>query len=652
MRRLVWLFAAIAASCVESIGALADDEMGGCPSTVAASMNSPAWTAESNQSSAWFGVSVGSAGDVNGDGYADVVVGANFFDNGEVEEGRAFVYHGTANGLEPSPAWTAESDQVNAQFAVSVAGAGDVNGDGFSDVIIGAYGYDNGQDAEGRVYVYLGSKTGLESSAGWVIEGDQAGAELGWSVACAGDVNDDGYADVIVGAGGFDNPQPNEGRAYLYLGSASGLGVAPAWTVESDQPNAFLGNSVAGAGDINGDGYSDVIVGAYLHSDGEFQEGRALVFHGSSSGLASSAAWAAESNQVQSYFGNSVSGAGDVNGDGYADVIVGAWSYDNGQVDEGRAYVYLGSSSGLGTSAAWTAEGEQPEAFFGASVASAGDVDEDGYSDVIIGAFRYHNGEADEGQSSVYHGSATGLSPAAAWAAESDQSGAQFGVSVGGAGDVNNDGYADVIVGAWGYDGGQVDEGRAYAYLGGAGGLIPLGACCRASGECALTHAAQCQSPDEFQGEGSVCIPDGCPPPVGACCLLAFCTAVSEATCQSYHGSYQGDGEPCVPMICETSGADVIIGPADMTPRSVPNPSLGTSRIYFWLPESAPITVRVFGASGRAIRTLHDGPHAAGAVVLPWDGRDDAGREVPSGIYLTRVDTAVGVTAGRVTVAR
>lgn len=105
-------------------------------------------------------------------------------------------------------------------------------------------------------------------------------------------------------------------------------------------------------------------------------------------------------------------------------------------------------------------------------------------------------------------------------------------------------------------------------------------------------------------------------------------------------------------MICETSGADVIIGPADMTPRSVPNPSLGTSRIYFWLPESAPITVRVFGASGRAIRTLHDGPHAAGAVVLPWDGRDDAGREVPSGIYLTRVDTAVGVTAGRVTVAR
>src|SRR5206468_1844262 len=111
---------------------------------------SPAWTAESNQANAQFGSAVATAGDVNGDGYADVIVGASLFDNGETYEGRAFVYLGSASGLVTSPVWTAESDQAGALFGSSVATAGDVNGDGFSDVIVGASSYDNGQTNEGR----------------------------------------------------------------------------------------------------------------------------------------------------------------------------------------------------------------------------------------------------------------------------------------------------------------------------------------------------------------------------------------------------------------------------------------------------------------------------------------------------------------------
>ena len=166
-------------------------------------------------------------------------------------------------------------------------------------------------------------------------------------MATAGDVNGDGYADVIVGAPNYDNGQTDEGRAFVYYGSASGLSTTANWTAESNQASAYFGYSVATAGDVNGDGYADVIVGAPNYDNGQTDEGRAFVYHGSASGLSATANWTAESNQASAYFGYSVATAGDVNGDGYADVIVGAPNYDNGQTDEGRAFVYHGSASGL-----------------------------------------------------------------------------------------------------------------------------------------------------------------------------------------------------------------------------------------------------------------------------------------------------------------
>src|SRR6185503_5629670 len=107
-----------------------------------------------------------------------------------------------------------------------------VNGDGYADVIVGAPFYDNGQADEGRTFVYLGSATGLAVSAAWTAESNQAGAQLGWSVGTAGDVNGDGFADVIVGAYQYDNGQDNEGRAFVYHGSATGFCLAEASTTE------------------------------------------------------------------------------------------------------------------------------------------------------------------------------------------------------------------------------------------------------------------------------------------------------------------------------------------------------------------------------------------------------------------------------------
>ncbi len=459
------------------------------------------WTAESNQAGAAFGACVSTAGDVNGDGYSDVIVGAINYDNGETDEGRAFVYHGSASGLSATANWTAEGNQVNAVFGGRVSTAGDVNGDGYSDVIIAAAHYDNGQSEEGRVYVYHGSASGLSVSANWTAESDQTGAEFGSSVSTAGDVNGDGYSDVIVGAWLFDNGQTDEGRAYVYYGSSSGLSATANWTAESDQAGAYFG-VVSTAGDVNGDGYSDVIIGAYLYDNGQTDEGKAFVYHGSASGLSVSANWTAESNQAGAAFGACVSTAGDVNGDGYSDVIVGAINYDNGETDEGRAFVYHGSASGLSATANWTAEGNQVNAVFGGRVSTAGDVNGDGYSDVIIAAAHYDNGQSEEGRVYVYHGSASGLSVSANWTAESDQTGAEFGSSVSTAGDVNGDGYSDVIVGAWLFDNGQTDEGRAYVYHGSAGGLSATASWTAESDQASAHFGISVSTAGDVNGDG------------------------------------------------------------------------------------------------------------------------------------------------------
>ncbi|NLD38164.1 MAG: hypothetical protein GX654_14965 [Desulfatiglans sp.] len=428
--------------------------------------NTPSWTEETDQGSSYFGFSIASAGDVNGDGYSDVIVGAYGYDNDVTHEGRAFVYYGSASGLSNTPSWTAESGQGPPYydynyFGSSVASAGDVNGDGYSDVIVGAHGYDNGQTNEGKVFVYYGSSSGLSNMPSWTAESNQAESHFGVSVASAGDVNGDGYSDIIVGAHLYG---AYAGRTFVYHGSSSGLSSEPAWIAESDKADAQFGWSVASAGDVNGDGYSDVIVGAYVYDNGQTNEGRAIVYHGSASGLSNTPSWTAESNQAESQFGYSVASAGDVNGDGYSDVIVGVRLYDNVEINEGRVFVYYGSSSGLSNTPAWTAEADQTDARFGNSVASAGDVNKDGYSDIIVGAYFYDNSEIDEGRAFVYYGSSSGLGNTPRWTAESDQANAEFGYSVASAGDVNGDGYSDVIVGARYYDNGQTNEGRAFAY--------------------------------------------------------------------------------------------------------------------------------------------------------------------------------------------
>ena len=341
---------------------------------------------------------------MNGDGYSDVIVGAYSFSNGQSFEGITYVYHGSASGLSLTSSWSAEGNQVSANFGYSVSTAGDVNGDGYSDVIIGAHGFNNGQSTEGAAFVFHGSSSGLSLTSSWSAEGNQVNAYLGYSVSSAGDVNGDGYTDVIVGAKSYDNGQSNEGAAFVFHGSASGISLISNWSAEGNQVNALFGYSVSTAGDVNGDGYSDVIIGAPDFDNGQTNEGMAYVYHGSASGLSLISIWSADGNQVDAHFGNSVSTAGDVNGDGYSDVIIGAPYFDYGQTDEGVAYVYHGSASGLSLTSNWIGEENQGGAFYGYSVSAAGDVNGDGYSDIIVGASRFTYGQTEEGEAFVYYG--------------------------------------------------------------------------------------------------------------------------------------------------------------------------------------------------------------------------------------------------------
>jgi hypothetical protein len=461
------------------------------------------WAVEADHPRNEFGQSVASAGDVNGDGYSDLIVGNSLFNTGINEAGRVLVYYGSTSGLSTTPSWVVQGDQAFEEYGVSVASAGDVNGDGYDDMIVGAWMYDNPEADEGRVFVYLGSQNGLATTPAWSADSNQAGAGFGFAVASAGDVNGDGYGDVIVGAHQFDTSVADGGRAFVYLGSATGLAATPVWTASGDVSLGQFGVSVASAGDVNRDGYSDVIVGE--RRGGQGREGRAYVYLGGPSGPAASPVWVAESNQDGARLGNSVGSAGDVNGDGFSDVIVGCYQCDGPENDEGFAFVYLGSPTGPSPTPNWSTDSNQPFANFGSAVASAGDVNADGYGDVIVSASAWDGAGVDQGRAYLYLGSASGLSTSPAWFGENGSAGSRYGASVASAGDVNGDGFSDVVVGADFLSDGQSEEGGAYAYYGGGGGGLgrrPTQARASGSGPIALRGKSDSSSSFRIRGLG------------------------------------------------------------------------------------------------------------------------------------------------------
>ncbi len=392
--------------------------------------------------------SVASAGDVDGDGFEDLLVGAPFAGPGFSADGEASLYAGSPNGPSAAPAWSVVSTEPGATLGWSLAGAGDVDGDGFDDVIVGMPHYNH--MARGGAALFSGSAAGLSAAPSWIARGGADLGGFGGAVASAGDVNGDGYADVVVGS-------LNDGLVRVYHGSSAGLAPSPDWR---DSGAQGFGAAVASAGDVDGDGFDDLLVGA----PGPYGQPTSAVhlYAGSAAGLSADPVWTVVGGR---YFGASVA-SGDLNGDGHGDLVVGSCEVG---VD-----VFLGSLLGPAEAPDWSVSASQIS-YFGCAVA-AGDVDGDGFGDVVVGSALQDNGQRDEGVALVWLGSASGLAAASAWLGESNQRGPgpydyssdpQYGAAVG-AGDFDGDGRSDVVVGAHGYDTAYptADDGRAFLYLG------------------------------------------------------------------------------------------------------------------------------------------------------------------------------------------
>lgn len=367
-----------------------------------------------------------------------------------------------------------EIEDDNAAFGFSVSAAGDVNADGYTDVIIGANQISTNYPTEGAAFLYLGGPTGLSTNPAWQIRGNQNGARMGHAVAGAGDLNGDGYADIAIGSPRYDlNGITNTGIVYIFMGSAAGLSQTPATELSLNRPNNGFGTFIAGAGDINNDGYSDLLIGTYNAQNSTGNTTEIYVYHGSAAGIIPTPQISLQSNQPNSKFGECISTAGDINGDRYDDILIGAPDYTDKQTKEGAVFLYLGSATGISSVPYQQFLSNQANASFGRSVATAGDVNADGFSDIVIGAPNYSNERSKGGAVWIYHGSNAGLQKSLVL--ESNIAGIMFGSTVAGAGDVNHDSFADILVGAPLYNSGATrTAGATYLYLGGPAGSISV----------------------------------------------------------------------------------------------------------------------------------------------------------------------------------
>lgn len=373
------------------------------------------------------------------------------------------------------------ASQVESQLGASVAAVGDLNGDGYGDAVFGEPYWDGGQTDEGRILVYFGGPAGLPTNASQIFESNLAGGHLGFSVAAAGDVNGDGYDDVVAGMPGYDvfaipTSRIDAGRVALYYGSAAGLVAAP-WPGFGSQTGAQLGFAVAGAGDINADGYDDILVGEPYWTSGQASEGRARMYLGGPGGPSNTPTWTVESNQANAHMGWSLAGVGDENGDGRADVVVATPDWTNGAATQaGRVEFFFGTGTSLNAIANWTTIGGQAGARLGFSVAGLGDVNGDARPDLAVGQPYFDGataGQVDEGQALVFHGIGNGgFSGSPASIITLGQGGFFSGYAVAGLGRMNGDVYRDLLVGFPGYEVyPEPDIGGIFAFPGGLGGI-------------------------------------------------------------------------------------------------------------------------------------------------------------------------------------
>ncbi len=472
-----------------------------------------------------FGYSVSGIGDINGDGIGDFVLGAPSATPTQYapDNGIAYVVFGSeqpftgffdVSTLDGTNGFQVVGNESIDRLGIAVSGAGDVNGDGFSDLLLGAYGVDyngyNGERAAGAAYVLFGRAepfpaiirpSSLDGSNGFAIQGTTIYDTIGAVVSSAGDINGDGFADILLSSYRVDaNGFQNAGQAQVVFGQADGFPAVISIS-DLDGSNGFVINGIeaqdeagatsSGAGDVNGDGFDDIIIGAPRSSGGQvfliFGSGAPFAAEFELSNIDGTNGIVIGVSANNAYGPRTASGAGDMNGDGFSDIIVGAYQNDAAQITRaGVTFVIFGGAAlssplfvdQLDGTNGFSAAGLEENNRFGRSVSSVGDVNGDGFFDAISAAPGATSGT---GNAYVIYGRGVGH-PDFPFPAEIDitqtlptqlrrvkgiEAGDYAGYATSSAGDINGDGFADYLVGARNADAGdETRAGEAYVIFG------------------------------------------------------------------------------------------------------------------------------------------------------------------------------------------
>ncbi len=379
------------------------------------------------------GFSASAAGDVNGDGFDDFLIGAPYNAEGGSDAGKVYLFLGRREGWGPQTSLASADatflgEAPGGRLGHSVAGVGDVNGDGLDDFLLAAPYFNNGLPGAGKCYLLFGRETGWQpgmplSSANASFVGEAAGDHAGFAVSPAGDVDGNSLADFLIGAPHSDQSGLNAGTIYLIYGKTLGWVrnfplVGANWSIQGESAGDTAGTCLAAAGDANGDGLDDFLIGAPENNHAGEEAGKAYLVLGRTRNVPfppsldqADASFLGE--QPYDRAGFSVDGAGDVNADGYDDILIGSIWSDAAGSDSGKASLILGRPTGWSpatplASTPFSYSGEKPQDLAGYRVRGVGDVNGDGVDDFAVSAPTNQDGGEDAGQTYLIFGSPDG----------------------------------------------------------------------------------------------------------------------------------------------------------------------------------------------------------------------------------------------------